>query len=95
MSLSAKKYFVTLRYIDCNDCEFYHADVGYCEKVKYQKKPHDEVCRAFASAGLTGSGVAPPASPDTKLSTSAASSPQKSAANSFISTTNSPNNEQR
>lgn len=48
MSLSAKKYFLVLRYIDCNDCEFYHPDTGYCEKVGYQKKPHDNVCRAFA-----------------------------------------------
>ena len=47
MSLSAKQYFEILRQIDCNNCKFYHPDTGYCEKVCYQRKPYDDVCKFF------------------------------------------------
>ena len=48
MSLSAKTYFEVLKYADCNECEFYHPEDGYCEKVQYQRKPCSSICRHFS-----------------------------------------------
>lgn len=48
MSLSAKKYFEVIKYVDCNECEFYHPDDGYCEKLQYKRKPYSSICRHFA-----------------------------------------------
>lgn len=48
MSLTAKTYFEVIKYADCNECEFYQPDDGYCEKRQYQKKPYCAICRQFA-----------------------------------------------
>ena len=48
MSLSAKKYFEVIKYVECNECEFYHPGDGYCEKLQYQKKAYCAICRQFA-----------------------------------------------
>ena len=48
MSLSAKTYFEVLKFADCNECEFYHPEDGYCEKLQYQRKPYCNICRQFA-----------------------------------------------
>ena len=54
MSLSAKTYFEVLSFVDCNDCEYYDPAEGYCEKVRYKKKPYSKICRNFALSKFGG-----------------------------------------
>ena len=56
MSLSAKKYFYILQYADCNDCEFYHASTGYCEKVCHQKRAVSKPCKEFVLCTFSADG---------------------------------------
>ena len=57
MSLSAKKYFYILKYTDCNDCEFYHADTGYCEKACRQKRAYSNPCKEFVLGTFSADGL--------------------------------------
>lgn len=56
MSLSAKKYFYILHHADCNDCEFYHASTGYCEKMSRQKRAYSEPCKEFVLGAFSADG---------------------------------------
>lgn len=57
MSLSAKKYFYILKYADCNDCEFYNASTGYCEKVCYKKRAYSNPCKEFVLSDFSADGL--------------------------------------